>query len=305
MLKFVCTISVALALSEVCSGNPFVRNSRRLAPETCVQAFKPADRLGCGSDCGEAELDTIHPYPGPRKPGASLHPCAEFSDLSCCSNVGAQEIGDAFDHLMNVGGSGGVPVNDERCFLKAKSEHIALKDYMCMYCNPHQTKYFGCCDKVANDTMSCLGTLKKHGDSGCGSSDVNTLRICKSFATELWGKDGTKYDGCGMMMWVADPVSEEDPANPYNWLSWGALEGKHGDDPVTPSVTWNKDVKEFFRDVKPPLFDQFYVIVVPDDDSCFKGYVLNGVGAGAGSITVSFASVLAATAVTLMTLFRY
>ena len=229
----------------------------------------------------EGGLDTIHPYPKARKPGAALHPCKEFSDMSCCSNVGAQEIGDAFEHLMNIGGSGGVPVDDERCYLKAKSEHIALKDYFCLYCNPNQLKHMGCCDVVANDTMSCSSGLKKYGDSGCGIEDTNTVRICKSFAKELWGKDGSKYDGCGMMMWVADPVAVEDPANPNNWLSWGALEGKHGDDPVTPSVTWSKDYKEFFRDVKPPLFDQFYVIVVDDDDTCYKGYVLNNVGSPA------------------------
>ena len=50
---------------------------------------------------------------------------------------------------------------------------------------------------------------------------------------------------------------------------------------MTPSVTWSKDYKEFFRDVKPPLFDQFYVIVVDDDDTCYKGYVLNNVGSPA------------------------
>ena len=30
-------------------------------------------------------------------------------------------------------------------------------------------------------------------------------KFAKGFAKELWGKDGSKYDGCGMMMWVADP----------------------------------------------------------------------------------------------------
>lgn len=249
-------------------------------PEQCVQAFKPATRLGVTPEA-EGGLDTIAPYPKPRKPGAALHPCKEFSETSCCSNVGAQEIGDGFEHLMNIGGSGGVPVDDERCYLKAKQEHIALKDYFCLYCNPYQTNFMGCCDVVANDTMSCTSGLKAYGDSGCGIQDTNTVRICKSFADDLWGKDGSKYDGCGMMMWVADPVPEEDPANPNNWLSWGALEGKHGDDPVTPSVTWSGDYKQFFRDVKPPLFDQFYVIVVPDDDKCFKGYVHNNVGATA------------------------
>ena len=105
--------------------------------ETCVQAFKPAKRLGVRPEA-EGGLDTIHPYVKPRKPGAALHPCKEFSETSCCSNVGAQEIGDGFEHLMNIGGSGGVPVDDERCYLKAKAEHIALKDYFCLYCNPYQ-----------------------------------------------------------------------------------------------------------------------------------------------------------------------
>ncbi len=268
--KFVTFAFVVVALAGLCAGEA----------QQCVQNFKPATRLGETPEF-EGGLDTIHPYPKARKPGAALHPCKEFSDMSCCSNVGAQEIGDAFEHLMNIGGSGGVPVDDERCYLKAKSEHIALKDYFCLYCNPNQLKYMGCCDVVANDTMSCSSGLKKYGESGCGIEDTNTVRICKSFAKELWGKDGSKYDGCGMMMWVADPVAVEDPANPNNWLSWGALEGKHGDDPVTPSVTWSKDYKEFFRDVKPPLFDQFYVIVVDDDDTCYKGYVLNNVGSPA------------------------
>ena len=262
-------------------------------PETCVQAFKPAKRLGVRPEA-EGGLDTIHPYVKPRKPGAALHPCKEFSETSCCSNVGAQEIGDGFEHLMNIGGSGGVPVDDERCYLKAKAEHIALKDYFCLYCNPYQANYMGCCDHVANDTMSCVSGFRKFGDSGCGKDDTNTVRICKSFAEDLWwereagktiNKDGSKYDGCGMMMWVADPVPVEDPANPNNWLAWGALEGKHGDDPVTPSVTWSGDYKQFFRDVKPPIFDQFYVIVVDDaDGGCFKGFVHKNAGSTASHV---------------------
>ena len=47
-------------------------------PEQCVQAFKPATRLGV-TPGAEGGLDTIAPYPKPRKPGAALHPCKEFS----------------------------------------------------------------------------------------------------------------------------------------------------------------------------------------------------------------------------------
>jgi hypothetical protein len=284
--------------------NPFVRGRKLAVDDQCVQGFKPAKRLGVPGEPADG-LDTIHPYKKPQKPGAALHPCPEFSQRSCCSNVGAQEIGDAFDHLMNIGGSGGVPINEERCLLIAKENHIALKDYMCMYCNPHQNKYMGCCDEISNDTTTCLSTLKKTGDVGCDANTVNTVRVCKSFADALWGDDGSKYDGCGMMMWVADPVATEDPANPNNWLSWGALEGKHGDDPVTPSVTWSGQAKYFFRDVKPPLFDQFYVVIVDDDDTCFNGYMLNNEGTASQSAKINFASSLGAIIVTVLLMYLH
>merc|ERR1711871_140363 len=108
------------------------------------------------------------------------------------------------------------------------------------------------------------------------------------------------YDGCGMMMWVADPVETEDPANPNNWLSWGALEGRHGDDPVTPSVTWEGQAKLFFRDVKPPLFDDFYVVNVDDDETCFNGYMLNNQGKAMATASISMASILGAALVALL-----
>lgn len=51
-----------------------------------------------------------------------------------------------------------------------------------------------------------------------------------------------------------------------------------GDDPITPSQLYS-NVEEFFHDVRPPLFDQFRVAVVADDDGdCFDGYVKRGSG---------------------------
>ena len=66
--------------------------------------------------------------------------CGEFDELTCCSNVMAQEITDGFEHLMDIGGSGGVPVDDGRCLQYAKDKFVALKDYFCLFCNPRQIK---------------------------------------------------------------------------------------------------------------------------------------------------------------------
>ena len=39
-------------------------------------------------------------------------------------------------------------------------------------------------------------------------------------------------------------------------------------------------LQRIFQDVKPPLFDQFYVIVVDDDDTCLKDMFSTMLGHG-------------------------
>lgn len=36
--------------------------------------------------------------------------------------------------------------------------------------------------------------------------------------------------------------------------------------PVLPSAFWHRDVREFVRDMKPPLLDQFHVVIVDDEE---------------------------------------
>lgn len=286
------------------------------AAETCATGYN-----------GDA-LSTVQPYAKPRKVDIQLHPCAEFTELGCCSNVMAQEIGDGFDHLFNIGGSGGVPVDDERCIQHAKENYIAMKDYFCLFCNPRQIKYLACCkpEYAANGTCHDPATktttrdmMTLHGEAGCTGMKPDTIRVCKDFAKVLWGtpkagdkaetNDGSKYDSCGMMMWVlggSDSVAAENAwsepgANPNEVLPWGDVDGRSGDDPVTPSQHWGR-VEDFFHDVRPPLFDQFRVVVVDDDETgetCFNGYMVRGSGEMATVSLATSALLLLATVATM------
>ena len=190
-----------------------------------------------------------------------MHYCGEFDDLTCCSNVMAQEVTDGFEHLMNVGGTGGVPVDDERCLQYAKQTYIALKDYFCLMCNPRHVKYLGCCndaykmggyckDPTGAATPSQL--MSVYGTGTCKDKAADTVRICESFADRLWDGDVSKYDSCGMMGWVTgDPVGEENAwsdkkdengvvvlddignqqqnGNPNGVLPWGDVDGRTGE----------------------------------------------------------------------------
>lgn len=247
-----------------------------------VNAARAAEQCVTGYN-GE-DLSTITPLPNGKsqKPTLPLHPCGDYSEDACCPNIGAQEIADAFDHLMNLGGTGGVPIDDERCIQDAKIRHEALKEYMCLYCNPKHMQYMGCCSNPSNDTSTCLDAKPAlYGQSGCNDpSKVNTVRLCKSWVEKetgyggLWGKDGSRYDSCGMMIWVLGPgdTNENPNANPNEILPWGAVDGRSGDDPVVPSVYWEKKAELFVRDIKPPLLDQFMIHIVDDaDGGCFDG----------------------------------
>lgn len=185
-----------------------------------------------------------------RKTMIPLHMCGEFDELTCCSNVMAQEITDGFEHLMDIGGSGGVPVDDGRCLQYAKDKFVALKDYFCLFCNPRQIKYLGCCNDgyknggdckpLSGQTATDKQLMKRYGEDGCKEKKADTIRICRRFADELWGKDGSKYDSCGMMHWVTgEDVSEENAwadkdggtaqAGNYNGiLPWGDVDGRSG-----------------------------------------------------------------------------
>ena len=222
---------------------PHDRNLATTPSKTCVQGY-------AGDD-----LSTVNPFPKPMAidPFRPLNYCGEFNSGSCCSNIMAQEITDAFVHLMDVGGTGGVPIDEERCLQYAKKTFVALKDYFCLMCNPRHIQYFGCCYdkyKIGGNCVDPLGLattdqlMQKYGEGTCINKASDTIRICKTFADKLWGKDGSKYDQCGMMTWVMhreDIVADENAwsddddgdgkqdGNPGEIVPWGDVDGRTGE----------------------------------------------------------------------------
>lgn len=202
-----------------------------------------------GYDGGD--LSTVNPFPKPIviDPLRPLNYCGEFNSGSCCSNIMAQEITDGFNHLMDVGGTGGVPIDEERCLQYAKKTYVALKDYMCLFCNPRQIKYLGCCNAKYKQHGNCADAdgkatdaelMTPYGTGTCVAKKADTIRICKKFATKLWGTDGSKYDQCGMMIWNShrEDILGDDNAwsddktaqdgNPVGITPWGDVDGRNG-----------------------------------------------------------------------------
>jgi hypothetical protein len=202
-----------------------------------------------GYDGGD--LSTVNPFPKPIviDPLRPLNYCGEFNSGSCCSNIMAQEITDGFNHLMDVGGTGGVPIDEERCLQYAKKTYVALKDYMCLFCNPRQIKYLGCCNAKYKQHGNCADAdgkatdaelMTPYGTGTCVAKKADTIRICKKFATKLWGTDGSKYDHCGMMIWNShrEDILGDDNAwsddktaqdgNPVGITPWGDVDGRNG-----------------------------------------------------------------------------
>lgn len=248
------------------------------AADKCVQSFGGVD--GTPGD----GLATIQAIPKPSQPMFQLRPCKQFTKRSCCTNAGAGEVGAWWEHMNNVGGTGGVPTDDGRCFTRARSIHKELQEYFCLFCNPDHLDFMSCCSKVSNDTKSCDGTetMYKSG-TACNEHSVNTIRLCQSFVDRLWEKDGSKYDSCGMLVMVGgkDDGSEFGHpyvgSNPHEIKPWADIVSSTPDDPVTPSFYWEKDFANFARDVKPPLFDEFFLKVVPDSAGhCYKGSCSRG-----------------------------
>jgi hypothetical protein len=250
------------------------------SPGKCVGGFN-----GDGLGTAHGWLST------PIIPEQPLFPCPQFNDGegACCNNVLANEIGMSYDHMFDVGGSGKGTPRSQECLFKARAKYKELNEYFCMACNPKQLGFMSCCDKLSSNTTQCLGNQTLYGNMKpngqmCSARDVNTIRICKDYADAAWDKQrnpidgstfrpGEMYDQCGMLIWAPDQEADapaKEPGAP-NVLPWGDVAGSSGDDPVVPSATWTS-FAAYSRDIKPPLFDEFNVLIVPDaEGGCFAG----------------------------------
>eukprot|EP00736_Rhodelphis_marinus_P007235 Rmarinus@m.19527 len=252
----------------------------------CVQGFGGDDGTEQGNGLGTT--DTMSESERPR---FKLPMCRMYNEDSCCSAIHDSEVLDAYEHLVDVG---------DRCVDFYNHKHFEVRQYMCMFCDPDHLNYFECChdpqfsynvddevfgpypmadaqdqyDAAADDDKpafyySDCADYEFAGDSDvCNAGSVNSIRICESWAEDLWGDDGSHFDDCGMSVWSG---ADEEFINPGGIIFWGDVDGSTGDDPILPSKFW-ENKESFFRDTKPPLFDEFFIRIVPDSEgNCFDG----------------------------------
>eukprot|EP00947_MAST-08B_sp_MAST-8B-sp1_P003980 g3980.t1 len=228
----------------------------------CVQGFNGAD------------LSTTNSWSNPKTRDNRIDQLAMCNQwkTTCCAAIHDAEIGDGFKHLVDVA---------DKCLQTANTQNPQIHEYFCLFCHPRHIDFMECCDNVtyvsgganSGEVFKC-GNVGATGvrnatpyaagpNSTCTSKQVNTIRICQSFADHLWVPHETKKelktgeDLCGFSVWTGaggyfptgsdlDPntqcgptgVSGKDRAicykNPNEIVMWGDVDGSTGDDPVLP-----------------------------------------------------------------------
>ena len=83
--------------------------------------------------------------------------------------------------------------------------------------------------------------------------------LCRSFVEDLWGgnisQPTTRFDNCGMTTYWLDKPNDTDV--------------------ILPSLKF-KNAGEFLAQVKPPLYEDYEIQIVGDDDylDCFKKAII-------------------------------
>lgn len=134
--------------------------------------------------------------------------------------------------------------NANACCVSGHDQHIkdSYEDFMSVQC---QREYRTMEDYFC---FGCFPDTRKYIDP-----ENKEIRLCKSFIEDVWGNDidkrSTEYDNCGMnTYWRDDPTY------------------------IMPSVEW-ENATEFFKECKPPLFEN-YTIVISEDDCYNDGYIM-------------------------------
>ena len=95
----------------------------------------------------------------------------------------------------------------------------------------------------------CYGCNPEQGEYINHTSKV--IRICESLAENVWGesldKSTTAYDNCGMYTYWRGSNSST----------------------VIPSKEWS-NAYDFFKEVKPPYFEDYEIQIVTEGDDCFS-----------------------------------
>ena len=118
-----------------------------------------------------------------------------------------------------------------------------IQKYFCFGCNNREPQQTG----IKNETVKVNSTYSV-------TVQKKYLYLCDGFVTSLWGgnvnKSSTRFDNCGMTTyWRPEP---------------------HNADVILPSLYF-KNAAEFLTAVKPPLYEDYEIKIIPDGSSqdCF------------------------------------
>ena len=143
-----------------------------------------------------------------------------------------------------------------------------------------------CCNIINDATISeyiqsyipedCLRLFPELEDLlcfGCSSDEANfrdddnmEIRICKSFAEEIWKGDlnepSTRFDGCGLL-------SEDNNFSKNDEDEFGY---------IIPSKVFS-NFEEFINALKIPYYEEYKITYVDDGDDCFndKNYIKDNI----------------------------
>jgi hypothetical protein len=123
--------------------------------------------------------------------------------------------------------------------------------------------------QVQNDYNSLLSTqcqreydyLEDYFCYGCNPTQdqyINyvqkTITICQSYAEKVWGgallQPSNTFDNCGMNTYWRSSVNT-----------------------ITPSTEWNTAF-QFFYEVKPSYFSEFFIIIADNSANCYSGSLI-------------------------------
>jgi hypothetical protein len=225
--------------------------------------------------------------------------CHWYNSKSCCVPQLDSDTQEIYGHAVALGLSCSISKH------QIKVTYNAVREWYCLGCDPDEPKY---------RFKSKLGDKNLPGGQADGdpkaADNKVTWRVCKSFLFGnagnggLWGKDGSMYDKCGILMENKCDGGKQVVWNPNQNNKDGAvmqtefsvLQGWDpfmcGDNLIIPSkeyVSEKEPAEAFLRAIPPPGFgDVGFDFVITDDSKadfnrdatpCFRGVLTAAAGA--------------------------
>jgi len=156
----------------------------------------------------------------PLTPSPKNRFCYHFASPTCCVPKTDIDMANAFGSMLDLGkGCIQTPTHPD-------PSYAPFREYLCMGCDPNYHLYFSNATTVPHYAQF-------------------NYNICSSFVDALWGKDGSKYDSCGLVYseYIVNGGNEVNIqgsvmlGNPYNGPA----------DLLYPSVHFGGDVMAFLN----------------------------------------------------------